>query len=72
MSEIGIQLLMLPLAGIHMTPVHSEVTCWLEIARALGNSYRLATSGLSLGALYGRLIFTFCRATLTVSRDCTY
>ncbi|AMA56313.1 MULTISPECIES: hypothetical protein [unclassified Bradyrhizobium] len=66
MTEIAIQLLMLPLAGIHMTPAHNEVTGWLEIARALGNSYRLASSGLGLGALYGRFIFSFCRATVAV------
>ena len=66
MSELGIQLLMLPLAGLHMAPAHNEVTGWLEIARALGNSYRLASSGLGLGALYGRFIFTFCRTIVAV------
>ncbi|MDQ8731677.1 hypothetical protein LPJ38_12995 [Bradyrhizobium daqingense] len=65
MSELGIQLLMLPLAGIHMTPAHNEVTGWIELARALGNSYRLASSGLGLGALYGRFIFAFCKASVT-------
>ncbi|MBR0736027.1 hypothetical protein JQ581_03740 [Bradyrhizobium liaoningense] len=66
MSEIGIQVLMLPLAGIHVATAHNEVTGWLEIARAVGNSYRLASSGVGVGLLYGRFILTFCRATVAV------
>jgi hypothetical protein len=66
MSSVGIEALMLPLAGIHLAMTHHEVTGVLEIARALGNSYRLASSDPGSGALYGRFIFDFCRTIVTV------
>ena len=66
MSSIGIQVLMLSLPGIHLAMTHHELTGVLEIARALGNSYRLASSDPGSGALYGRFIFDFCRTIVTV------
>lgn len=57
MNEVGLQ---------DLAAAHNEVTGWLEIARAVGNSYRLASSGLGFGALYGRFIFTFCRTIVAV------
>ncbi|MBR0816713.1 hypothetical protein [Bradyrhizobium liaoningense] len=66
MSSIGIEVLMLPLAGIHLAMAQQELTGALEIARALGNSYRLASSDPGSGALYGRFIFDFCRTIVTV------
>jgi hypothetical protein len=44
MSSLGIQALMLPLAGLHSALTHHELMGMLEFARILGNSYRLASS----------------------------
>jgi hypothetical protein len=40
-----------------------------ELIRALGNSYRLASSGPGSSFLYGRFAFNFCRrAVVWVAR----
>ncbi|AHY51597.1 hypothetical protein JQ582_08540 [Bradyrhizobium japonicum] len=67
MSSVGIQVLMLPLAGIHLAMTYHEVTGVLEIARALGHSYRLASSDPGSGALHGRFILDFCRTVVTAN-----
>ena len=64
MSSVGIEALMLPLAGIHLAMTQHEVTGVLEIARALGNSYRVAILVPGSSALYGRFICSFCRITV--------
>ncbi|WP_249139184.1 hypothetical protein [Bradyrhizobium japonicum] len=55
------QALLLPLLGIHTALAHHELMGWLEITRVLGASYRFASSGSGLGALYGRFTLNFCR-----------
>jgi hypothetical protein len=41
----------------------------IELVRALGNSYRLASSGPGSSFLYGRFAFNFCRrAVVWVAR----
>ncbi|MDI3559187.1 hypothetical protein [Bradyrhizobium sp. Arg816] len=67
MSSVGIQVLLLPLAGIHLAMAYHELTGVLEIARVLGNSYRLASSDPGSGALHGRFILDFCRTIVTVN-----
>ncbi len=57
MSNIGIQALMLALP-------HYELMGVAEIARALGNSYRVAILEPGSSALYGRFICSFCRITV--------
>lgn len=66
MSSVGIQVLVLPLAGIHLAMTYHELTGLLEVARVLSNSYRQASSDPGSGALYGRFIFSFCRTIVTV------
>ncbi|MBR0845719.1 hypothetical protein JQ607_36485 [Bradyrhizobium liaoningense] len=61
MNSVGIQALLLQLIGIHSAVAHHEVMGLFEIARVLGNSYRLATSEPGSGTLYGRFTFDFCR-----------
>ncbi|WP_027571572.1 hypothetical protein [Bradyrhizobium sp. WSM1743] len=61
MSGAGLQALLLPLLGIHSALAHHELMGLLEIARVLGASYRFASSGSGLGALYGRFTLNFCR-----------
>lgn len=40
---------------------HREIMELIEVLRILGNSYRLASSGLGSGLLYVRFAFYFCR-----------
>ena len=61
MSGIGMQALLLPLLGIQSALVHHELMGLFEIARVLGASYRFASSGSGLAALYGRFTLNFCR-----------
>jgi hypothetical protein len=65
-SSIGLQILMVPLAGLHLAMTYHEVADALEIVRALGNSYRLASLEPGSSALYGRFTFNFCRAVVAV------
>ena len=57
MSSIGIQALMMALP-------HHEIMGMAEIARAVGNSYRVAVLEPGSSALYGRFICSFCRVTV--------
>lgn len=61
MSGIGMQALLLPLLGIQSALVHHELMGLFEIARVLGASYRFASSGSGLTALYGRFTLNLCR-----------
>ncbi|PJG56264.1 hypothetical protein CVM73_05525 [Bradyrhizobium forestalis] len=61
MSCVGMQALLLPLLGIHSALAHHELMGLFEITRVLGASYRFASSGSGLGALYGRFTLNFCR-----------
>ncbi|MDA9526918.1 MULTISPECIES: hypothetical protein [unclassified Bradyrhizobium] len=61
MNGIGMQALLLPLLGIQSALVYHELMGLFEIARVLGASYRFASSGSGLGALYGRFTLNFCR-----------
>ena len=61
MSGVGMQGLLLPLLGINLALAHHEFMGLFEIARVLGSSYRFASSGSGLGALYGRFTLNFCR-----------
>jgi hypothetical protein len=61
MSGVGIQAL-LPLFGIHAALTHYEIMALVEMARALGNAYRLAASEPGSSVLYGRFTLNFCRA----------
>ncbi|SEN94903.1 hypothetical protein [Bradyrhizobium sp. OK095] len=64
MSNIGIQALLLPLAGIHLMLTHHELMGMIEFVRALGSSYRLAASEPGSSLLYGRFAFNFCRSAV--------
>ncbi|WP_407154188.1 hypothetical protein [Bradyrhizobium sp. STM 3557] len=61
MTSFGIQALILPLIGFHAASIYHELLEALELARVLANSYRLASSGLGSGLIYGRFIFDFCK-----------
>ncbi|TCU71185.1 hypothetical protein EDE08_106356 [Bradyrhizobium sp. R2.2-H] len=61
MTSVGLQSLLLPLLGIQSALVYHELMGLFEIARVLGASYRFATSGSGLGALYGRFTLNFFR-----------
>ncbi|WP_315766994.1 MULTISPECIES: hypothetical protein [unclassified Bradyrhizobium] len=61
MSSVGVQALMLPLIGIHSVLTRHELMGLLEMARALGNSYRLAASEPGSSVLYGRFTLNFCK-----------
>ena len=64
MNNFSIQALLLPLASIHLMLTHHELMEATELIRALGNSYRLASSGPGSGFLYGRFAFNFCRSAV--------
>ncbi|KRR22611.1 hypothetical protein CQ13_28650 [Bradyrhizobium retamae] len=59
MGSASILALLLQLMGLHSVLTYHEMMGLFEIVRALGNSYRLASSGW--GAIYGRFAFDFCR-----------
>jgi hypothetical protein len=61
MTGIGLHTL-LPLIGIRSALAHHEIMEMLEVLHALGNAYRLASSGMNLGAVYARFALGFCRA----------
>jgi hypothetical protein len=67
MTGIGLQVV-LPLVGIRATLAHHEIMEMLEVLHALGNSYRLASSGTGLGVGYARFTLGFCRATIQRAR----
>lgn len=60
MTGVGIQTL-LPFFGIRSAMVSYEIMEFLAFLHVLGNSYRLATSGVRLGSIYGRFTWGFCR-----------
>ena len=64
MTGLGVQML-LPLVGIRSAFVQHEVLEILEIAQALGNAYRLASSGAGLSCFCGRFALGFYRGALT-------
>ena len=64
MSNIGIQALLLPLASLHLMLTHHELMETIDLARALGSSYRVAASDPGSGLLYGRFAFNFCRSAM--------
>ncbi|PPQ21286.1 hypothetical protein CV770_00600 [Bradyrhizobium sp. AC87j1] len=61
MTIIGIEALVLPLAGIHSVLTHQELMGTVEFVRALGSSYRLAASEPGVSLFYSRFAFDFCR-----------
>ena len=61
MSGTGIQVLLLPLLGIHSALTHQELMGLFEITRGLGTSYRFASSEPGAGVLYGRFTLSICR-----------
>lgn len=56
-----------PLIGCGAAFAHQNVAPMLEMIHVLGNSYRLACSGLVSSVLYGRFATAFCRATFLVA-----
>ena len=56
----------LPFIGTRSAFAHHEVMEMLEVLHALGNSYRLASSGIGLGVVYARFTLGFCRAIIAV------
>ena len=64
MTGLGIQAWVLTLLGIRSAFAHKEIAMALEIIHALGNSYRLASSGVISSVAYGRLATIFCRAAV--------
>ena len=66
MTGVGLQAV-LPFIGTRSAFAHHEVMEMLEVLHALGNSYRLASSGIGLGVVYARFMLGFCRAIIAVS-----
>jgi hypothetical protein len=64
MNDIGIQALLLPLASIHLALTHHELMEAIELVRAFGSSYRLASLEPGSSLLYGRFAFNFCRSAM--------
>ena len=64
MSNLGIQALLLPLASIHLMLTHHEFMEAIDLVRALGSSYRLASLEPGSSFLYGRFAFNFCRSAV--------
>jgi hypothetical protein len=64
MTGLGVQIL-LPLVGIRSAFAQHEIMEILEIVQALGNAYRLASSGASLSCFCGRFALGFYRSVLT-------
>lgn len=64
MTGLGIQAWVLTLLGIRSAFAHQEIAMALEIIHALGNSYRLASSGVISSVAYGRLAMIFCRTAV--------
>ena len=64
MTGLGVQML-LSLVGIRSAFLQYEIMEIVEIVRAFGSAYRLASSGAGLnGAAYGRLAFDFSRGAV--------
>jgi hypothetical protein len=64
MTCLGIQAWVLLLSGLRIAFWHSNVLELLEVLRVLGNSYRLASMGVSSGVVFGRFTLAFCRAVV--------
>jgi len=64
MRSVGIEVLMLPLVGLHLVLAQHELMGLLEIARALANSCRLAALEPRAGVLYCRFVCNFCRVAV--------
>jgi hypothetical protein len=63
MTSLGLQLWAQLLSGIRIAFGHMYFTELCDVLRALGNSYRLAsTTGGGSGFVYGRFTAGFCRA----------
>ncbi len=62
MTNAGLLTWMLPLIGIRSTFAHHEIMEVVELCRALGNSYRLASSEAGSTWLYCRVTFNFLKA----------
>ena len=60
----GMQAWVLCLIEVRSASAYQEIAPMLEMIRVLGNSYRLASSGVGSGVLYGRFAIGFCRALL--------
>ncbi|WP_051311421.1 hypothetical protein [Bradyrhizobium sp. Cp5.3] len=69
MNSIGIQALLMPLAGLHLVLTHHELMEMIEFVRAFGSSYRLAASEPGASLFYGRFTFNFCRVVVACVRD---
>lgn len=69
MTGVGIQAWVLALLGIRSAFAHQEIAAAIEMLHVLGNSYRLASSGVVSGAVYGRFTFGFCRAVAVAVVD---
>ena len=63
MTCFGVQML-LSLIGIRSAFAQHEIMEIIEIVQALGNAYRLASSGASLSWFCGRFAFDFYRDAL--------
>jgi hypothetical protein len=61
MTGLGLQTV-LSLIGIRSALAHHEIMEMLEVLHALGNAYRLASSGMNLGVVYARFTLNFCKA----------
>ena len=61
MSNVGVQVLLLPLASVHLMLTHHEFMEAIELVRALGSSYRLAASEPTSSVVYGRFSLNFFR-----------
>lgn len=64
MTGSGIHAWVLPLIGGSSAFLYQEIAPMLELIHVLGNSYRLASSGLVSSILYGRFAMGFCRAVV--------
>jgi hypothetical protein len=62
MTGSGIHAWVLPLIGGRSDFAYQEIATMLEMIHVLGNSYRLASSGLVSSVLYGRFALGFCKA----------
>lgn len=51
----------LALIGVRSVFTHREIMELIELLRILGNSYRIASSGVGSGLLYVRFALYFCR-----------
>lgn len=69
MTGLGVQAWLLSSIGIRSALAHREVMEMLEVLHMLGNSYHLASLGVSSAVVYGRFTLGFCR-TIVVGAAC--